>query len=389
VTDVTSPDQKRRGALPRFSQFAVEHLLLLPLGAAIALVWVAVAPESYYRTTFSIAFAVNDVAMAFFFALMTKEVVEATAPGGVLHSWRRVALPLVASIGAVVVPAVLYTRVVDVLDEPMLSVGWPVTLAVDIAVSYFVARVVFRRHPAIPFLLLLAIGSDVLAFVALASFNPARDLHLVTGGAMLAVAIAVAMGLRRAGVKSFWPYVLVAGSLSWFAFFWSGFQSALALVPIVPFLPHAARDRGLFVDADPDARDALSQFENFWRYPVHVTLFLFGIVNAGVPLHAFEAGAWGLPIAVLVGRPLGIMLAVGIAVAAGLRLPHTVGWRELLVVGFASAIGFTIGLFLCAALLSAGQLRTETSMGVLMCLLGAPLAILTAKALGVGRFARR
>ena len=80
------------GAVPRLSQFAVEHLLLLPLGAVIAMIWVNVEPESYYRVTYRIAFAVNDVGMVLFFALMTKEVVEATVTGGVLHPWRRAGL---------------------------------------------------------------------------------------------------------------------------------------------------------------------------------------------------------------------------------------------------------------------------------------------------------
>ena len=78
---------------------------MLPLGALIALVWVNIAPESYYSFTFAISFAVNDVAMMIFFALMTKEIVEATAPGGVLHTWRRVMLPVIASFGVSVVPA--------------------------------------------------------------------------------------------------------------------------------------------------------------------------------------------------------------------------------------------------------------------------------------------
>ena len=167
-----------RARVPRLSRFALEHLLLLPLGASIALVWVNTAPESYYRFTYAIAFAVNDVAMVFFFALMTKEVVEATAPGGVLHPWRRALLPVIAAIGATMVPALIYVRVVDVLDEPMLAVGWPVSFATDIAVSYFVARIIFGLHPAIPFLLLLAIASDALGFLALALSQPDADLHL-------------------------------------------------------------------------------------------------------------------------------------------------------------------------------------------------------------------
>src|SRR5262245_24844099 len=105
--------RRMRATVPRLSQFAVEHLLLLPIGALIALVWVNTAPESYYRVVFAIAFAVNDVAMVFFFALMTKEVVEATAPGGVLHSWRRVMPPVIAAIFATAVPALAFGRVVD------------------------------------------------------------------------------------------------------------------------------------------------------------------------------------------------------------------------------------------------------------------------------------
>jgi NhaA family Na+:H+ antiporter len=376
-----------RAGVPRLSQFVVEHLLLLPLGALIALVWVNTGPESYFRFTYAIWFAVNDVAMVFFFALMTKEVVEATAPNGVLHPWRRALLPVIASIGATIVPALIHIRVVNALDEPMLADGWPVTFATDLAVSYLVARIIFGKHPAIPFLLLLAIASDALGFVALALFNPTRDLHLVGGVLMLAVAIIVASGLRRARVKSFWPYLLASGGLSWYALFFSGLHPALALVPIMPFLPHAARDPGFLVDALPGARDTLSRFEIWWRYPAQVALFFFGVVNAGVPLNALEAGTWGVPIAVIVGKPLGILMAAGVALAAGLHLPRRVGWRELVVVGFAAAIGFSVGLFFCAALLPPGQLRSEMSMGVLLSLAGAGFAIVSARLLRVGRFA--
>src|SRR4029434_2501793 len=145
-----------RTSVPRLSRFAVEHLLLLPLGALIALVWVNAAPESYYSFTFAISFAVNDVAMMIFFALMTKEIVEATAPGGVLHTWRRAMLPVIASLGVSVVPALTYSRVVEALDEPVLSLGWPVTLTTDLAFAYFIGRAIFRSHPMISFLLLLA-----------------------------------------------------------------------------------------------------------------------------------------------------------------------------------------------------------------------------------------
>src|SRR5688500_2692029 len=196
-----------RTSVPRLSRFAVEHLLLLPLGALIALVWVNTAPESYYTFTFAIEFGVNDVAMLFFFALMTKEVVEATAPGGVLHPRRRAMLPIVASVGATAITALLYIRVVGALDEPMLAaLGWPVSLATHLAIGYFVASIVFVSHPVIPFLLLLGIASDMIGFVTLAAFNVTGERHLA-GLPILAAAIAIAYGLRRARIRSFWPYL--------------------------------------------------------------------------------------------------------------------------------------------------------------------------------------
>lgn len=386
---------KRRGlrhhvrtSVPRLSRFAVEHLLLLPLGALIALVWANTAPESYFTFTFAIAFAVNDVAMVFFFALITKEIVEATEPGGVLHPWRRALLPIVASIGATAVPGLIYVRVVEALDEPMLAVfGWPVSLVTDLAIGYFIARLVFGRHPAIPFLLLLGIASDMIGFTILALLSVTGERHL-EGVPILAGAIAIAYGLRRARIRSFWPYLLAGGGLSWFGFFWSGLHPALALVPIIPFLPRAARDPGFFVDALPTAKDTLSRFEVWWRYPAQAALFFFGLVNAGVPIGAFEPGALGLPIAVIVGKPLGVLVGVGFAMLCGLSLPHKIGWRELSVGGLIASMGFSIGLFFSGALFPSGQLRSEVSIGVLLGLVAAPLAFGAAWLLGVGRFER-
>jgi len=156
----------------------------------------------------------------------------------------------------------------------------------------------------------------------------------------------------------------------------------------MPLLPHAARDPGFFVDALPDAKDTLSQFENWWRYPAQVALFFFGLVNAGVPLGALEVGTWGLPAAVLTGKPLGILIGAGVAMLMGLHLPNRVGWRDLSVAGLLAAMGFSVGLFFSAVLVPPGQLRSELSMGVLLSLAGGPLAVVFARLMRVGRFAR-
>lgn len=383
--------RRRVGRLvPRLSKFAVEHLLLLPLGAAVALVWANTGPESYYRFTYTIAFAVNDVAMAFFFAVLAKEVVEATAPGGVLHPWRRAALPMLAAPAVAAVPVLLFVVLVRSIGEPLLVRAWLVPSAIDLAVGYFILRVVFRpRHPVIPFFLLLGISADALALVALALAYPSEDVAGLRAIAMLALAVAVAAGMRRARVASFWPYVLVPGALAWWALHLGGVPPALALILVVPFLPHARRDPGFFVDAPADARDALNRFEIWCRYPAQAALFLFGLVNAGVPLQALEAGTWALPAANLSGKPLGLLIGIAIAVAAGFHLPRRVGWRELLVAALVAASGFTVALFVANGAMGPGQLLSETRMGVLLSLAGAPLALVAARMLHIGRFAHR
>ena len=342
--------------MPRLWRFALEHLLLLPLGAAIALVWANTEPESYYRFTYAIAFAVNDVAMVFFFALMTKEVVEATAPGGVLHPWRRALLPVIAAIGATLVPALIYVRVVDALDEPVLRVAWPVAFATDIAVSYFVARIIFARAPD------RSVRAAARDRVATRSGSwrsrcsiRAADLHSRPGALIMAVAIAIAAALRRARVKSFWPYLLGAGqrvvvraSSGAASIRRSRWCRSCRSCRTRRAIPDSSSMRGRM------RRTRSANSRSCGDIRRRSRCFFFGLVNAGVPFHALEPGTLGLPIAVIVGKPLGVLLGAGVALAAGLHLPHRVGWRELIVVGFAAAIGFSVGAVLLRRAAAAG-----------------------------------
>src|SRR5437773_9956419 len=128
----------------RTVDYVVEHSLLLPLGAAIALVWANVSLKTYAPVARALQFPINDVGMVFFFALATKEVVEATAPGGALHTWRRAALPVIAAVGGMVVPAGFYVLYAHLTNERALFRGWAIPCATDIAFSYLVARAIFR-----------------------------------------------------------------------------------------------------------------------------------------------------------------------------------------------------------------------------------------------------
>ena len=112
----------------------VDNSGLLIVGAVAALAWANAAHESYERLSEALHFLVNDIAMAFFFALATKEVVEATAPGGALHSPRRALVPMLAAVGGMAGPAVIYVALA-LLSKPGLLRGWAIPLATDIAFS--------------------------------------------------------------------------------------------------------------------------------------------------------------------------------------------------------------------------------------------------------------
>lgn len=378
---------RRKRISVRVSGFVLDYLLALPVGCAAALLWANTLPDTYFQFAHATAFAVNNVGFTFFFALITKEVAEATLPGGALHPWRRAALPVAAAVGGAIVSVAIYLAFLQYVGEYILMSGWVAACAVDIPGTYIIARLIFGRHPAVPFLLLLAISADALGLASVALIHPVADAHPAIGVGLMAAALFGAASLRRGRVKNFWLYLIGPGVLSWWALFLGGVHPALALVPIVPFFPHGLRDRGLLVEPAPQAHDTLTLFERWWRLPVEGVLFLFGLVNAGVPLHGLEEGTWGIPLAAL-GRPIGIIAGAGLAIAAGLHLPHRVGWRELVVVGSIATIGLVFTLFFATAVMPPGPVLLEMKMGALITIAGSAVAFAAARVLRVGRFAR-
>jgi Na+:H+ antiporter, NhaA family len=363
----------------------VDNSGLLVLGTVAALVWANLAHDSYQQFTHPLHFIVNDIGMAFFFALAAKEVVEATAPKGALHSLRRAALPLVAAIGGMAGPALIYLTLVHTLRLPDLSRGWAIPSATDIAFSYLVARwILGARHPAIPFLLLLAIADDAIGLIIIAVFYPAGPVRLVEFLVILSIALGIAWELRRRRTQNFWPYVVGAGLVSWFAFHRGGLHPALALVPIMPFLPFAARDAGLLVECK-GSDDALSEFEHHWKLPVQIILFFFGLANAGVGVTSVGPGAWIVLAAFVGGKPLGILAAAAICVKAGLHKPSGVTWADMVVVGLVAGVGFTVALFFATASFPPGPLLDQTKMGALLSFSSGGLAWMAARLLGTRR----
>lgn len=374
----------------RFWAFVLDNYLLLVTGTLTALVWANVNHSSYERITHVLHFLVNDVGMVFFFALAAKEIVEATLPGGALASPREAGVPVLAAIGGMIGPAALYVGQGAIAGRPELMRGWAIPCATDIAFSYMAARLIFpRTHPAIPFLLLLAVADDALGLILLALFYPTGPLSLKTLIALMGAAIAVAIWLKRRRHRSFWTYTVMAGGLSWAALFFGGLHPALALVPILPFMPHEERDLGLFDPEEHGLPDTMNRFEHWWKTPVQVILFFFGLTNAGVAFSSFGGGTWMVASSLIIGKPIGILLMSFLAIQMGLRPPGGLSYLHTAVVGITAGVGFTVALFFATAAFPPGSVLDEAKMGALLSFVAAPIAIALGRAVGLSAPSKR
>jgi NhaA family Na+:H+ antiporter len=377
--------------MTRAFRFVLDHSLAVPIGAAVALLWANSLPDSYYRVATSQAFWINDVAMALFFAFALQEVIETMVDGGALHTWRRATLPVVAAIGGSIGAVAAYELYVRSGDEQVLQAGWPIVCGVDAAVSYFLCKLLLRHSKgAAAFVLLLAIASNAIGLVVVGLRAPLMEPYearVWLGVGLIVAAIVLSVVLQRLKVRSFWPHLLIAGSLSWCGFATSGLHPALALLPIVPFFPHAPRSLNLFSDAPHGRHDSPRHFEHVFRVPVQIVVFLFALVNAGVLLRGYGTGSWAVLWGALVGRPIGTLASVGLAVAVGFHLPQGVSWRALIVIAVAASVGFVFALFYATATFPIGPVLQELKIGALLTVVAGAIAAILARLLRVGRFA--
>jgi len=408
-----------------FVNYLQEFSLPLLLGVVVALVAANVAPEWYehalhwkplgelslFGHELTLHFLVNDIFMVFFFGIAAKEITEACLPGGSLNPIQKALNPLFATAGGVLGPvgvffaglALCYTLGIyaEPVDDPgLLSRGWGVPTATDIALAWLVARTVFGRgHPAINFLLLLAVADDAVGLVIIAVFygDPTAPAEPIWLGLCLA-GMAVAYGLRRANVQSWIPYVAIGGPLSWAGLMLAHLHPALALVWIIPFLPAPTRDTGLFAEDDevdkmgePLAEtlhvhhSPLHQFEHQIKLFVDLGLFFFAFTSAGVPLAGIGTMTWLILVGLVVGKTLGVTFFGWLAMRIGMPLPQGMDYRDLVMAGFIAALGLTVALFVATAAFVDPVLQGQAKMGALFSGFVGVAAILIGKMLGFGR----
>lgn len=355
-----------------------EYSLPLIVGVCTALVWANVEPVSYGHVVHYLHFAVNDIFMVFFFAIAAGEIVESCLPGGPLNPPRKAINPLIATIGGVVGPVAVFLGWAYMTNDPAIAGGWGIPTATDIALAWLVARAVFGKgHPAVSFLLLLAIADDAIGLGIIAIFypDPAHPVQPMYLG-LVAAGMALAYLFRIRGVRSFWPYVLAAGALSWAGLFAAGVHPALALVFIVPFMPHADHDEGLFAEREYSAPDTLNRFQHSFELPVDLGLFAFGLANAGVVFGAVGNATWAVLAALVVGKTVGIAGMALLGHALGFKLPDGVGIGAVTIVGLIAGIGLTVALFVAGVAYTDPGLVAAAKMGALLSVVAAPAAIL-------------
>ena len=338
----------------------------------------------------TIHFLINGVFMVFFFGIAAKEITDSVLPGGALNPIRTAINPLMGTLGGVFGPAGLYLLLTYVFygggeNFSVVANGWAIPTATDIALAWLVARLVFGQgHPAVNFLLLLAVADDAIGLGIIAIFYP--DPHLPVNPEWLlltAAGMGVAWGMRRLHVRSWIPYIAVAGVLSWLGMAIAHIETALGLVPIVPFLPsnvdgaNAARtDSGSMEEHHRDhSHSTLEQFEHHLKLPVDFGLFFFAFVNAGVTFGAINEVTLIVLASLIVGKTVGIALFSIAGTWVGFPLPYGMSARHLVVAGLIAGMGLTVALFVAGKAFTGPPFQEPAKMGALLSGLIAFLAL--------------
>ncbi len=330
-------------------------------------------------------FWINEIFMVIFFGIAAKEITESCLPGGALNPFRKAINPLLGTIGGVLGPIGTYFFLNAIIGQAEWRNGWGIPTATDIALAWLVAKMVFGvGHPAISFLLLLAVADDGigLAIIAFAYPDPSHPTNW-SNALWVLPGVGIAFALRKANVRSWVPYILLGGGFSWYALYSAHLHPALALVPIVPFLPGPKRNIGMYLElAGGKLLSPLDQFEHDLKLIVDLGLFFFAFANAGVPFTDINNLTWIILLSLIVGKTIGITLFSLVGIWIGFPLPDGMKVKHLVVAGIIAGLGLTVALFVSGEAFTDSGRQGAAKMGAL---LSAGAALL---AFGVGRALR-
>jgi NhaA family Na+:H+ antiporter len=305
---------------------------------------------------------INDGLMAVFFLLIGLEI-KREILAGQLSTWPQLALPGIAALGGMAVPAVIYAAVNA--SEPQTLRGWAIPAATDIAFALGVLSLLGRRVPSSlkVFLTALAILDDLGAIVVIALFYTA-ELHLAALG-LAGLGLLALAAMNRFGVTRLAPYVAI-GVVIWFFVLESGVHATLAGVAVALTIPLREDSEG------PSPLHALEHRLHGWVSFLIVPVF--GFANAGL---SFAGIGWaallnpvplGVALGLFVGKQIGVLGSAWAAIRLFrlADLPDEADWAQLYGVALLCGIGFTMSLFIGAlAFGTSPTLIDATKIGVL------------------------
>jgi NhaA family Na+:H+ antiporter len=307
---------------------------------------------------------INDLLMAIFFLLVGLEI-KREVVAGELSDKAKVALPAIAALGGMLVPAAIYAWLN--WNDPVGIRGWAIPSATDIAFALGVLSLFGERVPIglKVFLMTLAVLDDLGAIVIIALFYTSDlSLHAL---ALAAIAVAVLFALNRSGVMAVAPYVLV-GTALWLCVLKSGVHATLAGVVTAMFVP--ASD-----PAHPRHPPSGRLEHSLHPWVAFAILPLFAFANAGVDLEGLRLQdlldpiPLGIVLGLFVGKQVGVFTFAWLAVKSGLaRLPAGVTFRQVYGAAILCGIGFTMSLFigmLAFENAAAGEVVVTDRLGIL------------------------
>lgn len=322
---------------------------------------------------------INDGLMTIFFFVVGLEI-KREIVAGELRTWQKAVLPMIAALGGMIVPALIYLLAAQVLRLNTRE-GWSIPMATDIA---FVVGVLALFGPRAPaglkiFLLSLAIVDDLGAVLVIAVvFTEQLALGAL---AAAAGALALILAMQKLGIRAIPLYVAV-GALIWLAIFYSGVHPTVAgvvlglMTPTQKYFPTPAllsvlhqvialahhspspehEKKSALAQAKFATREAMSPLERLENglhpWVAFVIMPLFAFANAGVEVRLdslTESQSVAVALGLLLGKPLGILLFCLAAVRLGFaHLPSGVSWFTLVGASCLAGIGFTMSLFLAS-----------------------------------------
>ncbi|NNF93301.1 MAG: Na+/H+ antiporter NhaA [Altererythrobacter sp.] len=302
---------------------------------------------------------VNDGLMAVFFFLIGLEVKREVLDGQ-LSSWNKASLPLVAAIGGMAIPALVFLAINS--GYPENTAGWAIPAATDIAFALGILALLGPRVPVALKALLLAIAviDDIGAITIIALFYTGEidTAYLMMGGVVFIAMLVVG----RFKVASSIPYVLLA-ILMWAFIVKSGVHATLAGVAAALTVPMVARNGERPLE---HMEHALHPWVAFLVIPI------FGFANAGVtligldPMDALAPLPLGIALGLLIGKQVGIFGFAWVAVKTGIaNLPDKVNWRQIHGLSLFAAIGFTMSLFIGNLAFASPEQVDAVKLGVL------------------------